>query len=47
MNVETHLLRVNRDGTSLDYDSNGGGCDDKDANGGFEIISVEKQKKPP
>jgi hypothetical protein len=35
MNVETHLLRVNRDGTSLDYDSNGDRSDEKDTSGSF------------
>jgi hypothetical protein len=33
MNVETQLLRVNRDGTLWDYDSNGDGLNEKDTNG--------------
>lgn len=40
MNVETQWLRVNRDGTSLDYDGNGGDCDEKDTNGGFRDRQV-------
>ena len=47
MNVETQLLRVNRDGTRLDYDSNGDDCDEKDTTGSSKISSVEKTKEAP
>jgi len=35
MNVKTQLLWVNRDGTRLDYDSNGDRRDEKDTSGRF------------